>query len=483
MKIPVKQALVCSGAAFALGCAALFVFGAAQASADKAGEAIGRLLALTALAGVLCGWMSAKSPTAWSWAKFAAAFALTAAVLWALAEHGRAMAAQAPDAVAEEDATIRAELARYAALVRREPGNTRALVEWADLLYANHRAGEAVPLWTRALALDRRLARVHWSLGVVHGERGDLDAEQSAYLAALDADPDFVAARINLAALYRTRHQLGEAEREYRTILRRQPGAGSVAHHGLGQVLAEQQRWTEAIAEFRADLRAANAGSAYGNALTRVDLAEALRNSGRLDEAAQTIDAALQFFNTRERVSDATQWRPPPAAIARANLESAYIRARQGNVPEALHAVAQALGHDPALLERIDTSEDLEAVRASAQFRKLASGAQARREQAFEAQFVARVRSVELIGQRAATVAASENDARWLLTIEITAIHKTAALFEKPGEALLAIHSPARLLARSAQSAAGKSYVFQVYGEMRDGKAEYYAMQAREMDD
>ena len=122
MKRHARQALVCSVAAYALACGALFAWLGAPASADGAAETLGRLFALTALSGVLCGWIVARSPHAWSWLKFAGMYALTAIALLALSAYGHA-AEPCDDCAPHDEAPQHEEITRSAAIVRREPRN------------------------------------------------------------------------------------------------------------------------------------------------------------------------------------------------------------------------------------------------------------------------------------------------------------------------------------------------------------------------
>jgi hypothetical protein len=92
MKIHTKQAIVCSVVGFVLACGALYTFQSAPASADGAGEAMGRLFALTGLAGTLCGWVAAKGPRPWSWPKFVGVYALTCVLMLVLTAHSHAAA-------------------------------------------------------------------------------------------------------------------------------------------------------------------------------------------------------------------------------------------------------------------------------------------------------------------------------------------------------------------------------------------------------
>jgi len=97
MKPHVTKALACSMAAFA---AAVGVFYLAFGSppADRAGEAVGRLLALTATAGVACGWVAARSAHAWSWFKFVAVYAGFCVALLLVAAYGKSTHAGEPQA-------------------------------------------------------------------------------------------------------------------------------------------------------------------------------------------------------------------------------------------------------------------------------------------------------------------------------------------------------------------------------------------------
>jgi hypothetical protein len=87
------QAIVCSIGGLGLSVAALFVFLGPPASAGGAGEAIGRLFAMSVIAAAVCAWLAGQGGQPWTWAKFAAAYALACVVLLFLAASGRARAA------------------------------------------------------------------------------------------------------------------------------------------------------------------------------------------------------------------------------------------------------------------------------------------------------------------------------------------------------------------------------------------------------
>ena len=89
MKLHNKQALVCSALVTVIAIGLLFAFLGAPASSDGASEAIGRLLGLTIVAGILCAWMAGKSPKPWSWLKFSGIYLLMCFGLLVLAAYGK----------------------------------------------------------------------------------------------------------------------------------------------------------------------------------------------------------------------------------------------------------------------------------------------------------------------------------------------------------------------------------------------------------
>lgn len=391
--------------------------------------------------------------------------------------HSQAMAPK-DDSLDSLDQT---EISKYEKIVTREPENTDALVKLANLLYSYHRSGEAVPLWKKAIAINPRLVEPHWSLGSVYDQRGDTNAAESEYLQALKIDPGHVGSRSNLAVIYREKGELSAAENEYRTILKMQSAKGWSVHHDLGQILAKRKRWSDAIEQYRLELQDEEGRSMLGTALIQIDLAEALRNTGKLEEAEKEIREAQEFLNTRESVRDGHQWRAPRGIIARADFELACIRAQQERLQESVRALADAISLDSSIVEKIEASDDLKKVRATHDYKKLAEAVQTRRQSALDAHFTATIKWIEVIGKREATIAFAEPDARWLIAIDIASIEKPSALFDKPGEVILAIHSPAKLLARSGESAPGTSYDFQLGGEVREGKPVYQWVRAHEL--
>ena len=263
-------------------------------------------------------------------------------------------------------------------------------------------------------------------------------------------------------------------------ILKSHPGEAFV-HGALGQILAKQKNWTEAITEYRTEL-ADKSSTGLGAVITRIDLADALIAVGSLDAAEKELGQAREFFNERVDMRGMEQWVPPTRWIAKASLALARLRVRQERLREAVAAVAEALGYDASLLDEVEKSADFLTLRDTEGYRELAAATRSRTSQGLTARFSGSIKWIEMIGHREASVALAERDAQWLMAVDISDTGNASPRFDTRGEVILAIHSPIRLLARSAENAVGKSYTFEVGGEWVDGKAVYHWAQAHEVD-
>lgn len=93
MQTPAKQALACwIVAALGLGLALRVALGPAG-SAEGAGEALGRLFALTGAAALATWWLARRRAPPWGWARFVGAYVLAVLLLAVVSAFGRARAA------------------------------------------------------------------------------------------------------------------------------------------------------------------------------------------------------------------------------------------------------------------------------------------------------------------------------------------------------------------------------------------------------
>ncbi|MBK9467685.1 MAG: tetratricopeptide repeat protein [Gammaproteobacteria bacterium] len=176
--------------------------------------------------------------------------------------------------------------------------------------------------------LDRPEAWLN--LGNLAGWRGDATGAEDAYRRALQRDPRFVPAAINLADLYRATGREAQAEQVLRDALQAAPGAPAL-HEALGLTLVRQGRKTGALVELEAAHRAApdEPRHAYVYAV-------ALADAGQLSEAIRVLEeSARRAGGTRDVL-----------------LALAALRRDSGDTAgagQALQSLAEVNPDDPAL--------------------------------------------------------------------------------------------------------------------------------------
>jgi Tfp pilus assembly protein PilF len=67
------------------------------------------------------------------------------------------------------------------------------------LLFEQQRAGDALPLFAKAVELRKEVPAFHNNLGMAHEHTGDFENAATAYKQALAADPGYDKAKQNLA--------------------------------------------------------------------------------------------------------------------------------------------------------------------------------------------------------------------------------------------------------------------------------------------
>lgn len=126
----------------------------------------------------------------------------------------------------------------------------------------------------------------HANLGNVLVRVRSLKEAEAAYEKAIEIDPNFVPAYVNLSDLYRAQNKDDEGRKLLLKAIKIQPEDGSL-HHAYGLLLVREKRLTDALNALRKaiDLEPNNTRYRYVYAI-------ALESAGRLDEALQTLDVA-----------------------------------------------------------------------------------------------------------------------------------------------------------------------------------------------
>jgi predicted CXXCH cytochrome family protein len=146
----------------------------------------------------------------------------------------------------------------------------------------------AIGEYRRIQAANADRADAQTNLGMLEARVGNAIAAEQAYKTAIERQPSFVPARVNLADLYRGQGRETEAEQVLREALGFAPYSAE-AHEALGLTLVRQKRLPEALNELAhaAQLAPEVARYAYVHAI-------ALREAGKLTAAIHVLEKAQQ---------------------------------------------------------------------------------------------------------------------------------------------------------------------------------------------
>jgi predicted CXXCH cytochrome family protein len=125
------------------------------------------------------------------------------------------------------------------------------------------------------------------NIGLIQVDQGQFDRAEAAYRAALDLQPAFTQAAVNLADLYRIQGRDADGERTLRQALELDRH-NATAHHALGLLLIRQQRLPEALAALAEAARLGGDNPRYGYVY-----AVALNGTGQGEQAIQTLETGL----------------------------------------------------------------------------------------------------------------------------------------------------------------------------------------------
>lgn len=184
-------------------------------------------------------------------------------------------------ALAQAEAEARALLGRY-------PQAFFPLNLLGVALEQQGKFAEAVPVYRKALALEPKAAELHFNLGAVLARLGEREQAVASYRRALALKPVLAPAWFNLGIALQESGELDEAADCYRKATGLEPGFYE-AWGNLGTVLQRRGLLEQAAECYQ------KAVAIRPHALGLFNLATALRDQGRHDEAAQRYLAALEL--------------------------------------------------------------------------------------------------------------------------------------------------------------------------------------------
>lgn len=137
-------------------------------------------------------------------------------------------------------------------------------------------------------AVDREkpFAQIHYRLGIIYGDRGDVGRAVAEYGRAIEIDPTYPKSYLNLGALLAKEGEYDEAVAAFKKALAMDP-AYTEARVNLATVHIGEGRYDDAVGELQAALEHDPA-----SALARAQLGVALYKSGRVDEALAELKRA-----------------------------------------------------------------------------------------------------------------------------------------------------------------------------------------------
>ncbi|HEX6894032.1 MAG TPA: tetratricopeptide repeat protein [Bryobacteraceae bacterium] len=193
------------------------------------------------------------------------------------------------------------------------------------------RNAEALAALQKAAGLDDNGSETQYALGIVYSKPGgDASRAEAAFREAIRLQPDYAAARLNLAILLSQRGQTAEAAFHFAYAVRARPDY-ALGHFNYGLMLAELQRPADAREQFEATLKA------------DPNYAQAHEELGKLAESSGRFADALREFSDAVRLS-------PNLSRSQLGLGAAF--ARQGRTAEAReHLALAAASQDSAIRE------------------------------------------------------------------------------------------------------------------------------------
>lgn len=204
----------------------------------------------------------------------------------------------------------------YRFLRKQEPRNVSLVFNFANALAGRGHSAEAENEYRVALELDPRAADIANNLAIVLGELGRADEAVSVCTTALRRNASSASLLRTRALHYLKLRDYVRAQEDVGALLKFAPAMPD-AHNLQGDVLANQQRWSDAIAAFKRAVEL----SGYARPF-RVNLGTAYAASGALAEAAGLFTAALKEDRRDYKTMDALA-----AVLQRMNKHQEAVRA------------------------------------------------------------------------------------------------------------------------------------------------------------
>jgi tetratricopeptide (TPR) repeat protein len=177
----------------------------------------------------------------------------------------------------------------YRRMLAIQPDHAEAHANLGVLAAESGRKDDAERFYRRALEIDPTLDEVRLALADVLIERGKVDDAVAEWRAAADRNPAVIEFHVKIAEAFELAQRFDEAAAAYGHVVDRHGNDPSLRLR-LGRVLHASGRMGAALEQFREACRSSEA-----TAECFVELAAALLDIGRLDEAVEALNRALSL--------------------------------------------------------------------------------------------------------------------------------------------------------------------------------------------
>ncbi len=173
-----------------------------------------------------------------------------------------------------------------------EEDDVQTMVELAEQWVNKRMFKEAKAILKDAIDLDPSYPEAHIQLGRAHAFMGDLDEAEELYRHALTLDPQYVHALTSLGKLYLFQKRIPEALQQFRAALVLSPTDGD-AHLGLARLEAQEAKDDKAALQRAAALYEKALALQPTNEQAWFDCGVVLSQLGKHEEAAAKFDQSI----------------------------------------------------------------------------------------------------------------------------------------------------------------------------------------------